>query len=68
MKRKNILREHVKAMHPRLSLRRKQADLSRDHAEQHYRYSPNHYHAGENLGPSKRPSGWYTGEDAVLKS
>jgi hypothetical protein len=43
------------------------AQLQRWHAEQHHRYSPNHYHTGVNLGPSARPPGWYTGQDAVQK-
>lgn len=41
--------------------------LSKWHAREHHRYSPNHWHAGRNDGPSSRPEGWYTGEDAVKR-
>lgn len=60
------LRQHVREMHPNMVLRRAHVDLVRDHARMHYRHSPNHYHAGANLGrPEQRPDGWYTGDDAV---
>jgi hypothetical protein len=63
-----VLRQHVIDMHGEhiRVYRRKTVDIARDHAERHYRYAPNHYHAGPNTGPSNRPPGWYTGEDAVL--
>lgn len=59
------LREHVKAMHPKLPLRRATKDLEREHGRAHHRLMPNHYHEGVNTGPDQRPRGWRTGEDAV---
>jgi hypothetical protein len=41
------------------------AQFSRWHAREHWRNSPNHYHAGGGKSPDERPPGWYTGEDAV---
>ena len=61
----NPLRAHIRAMHPWINPRRSLVLLERDHAHEHHRYLPNHYHAGTNLGPDQRPPGWRTGEDAI---
>ena len=71
------LRAHVRAMHPRMPMRRATADLSREHARQHHRLVCSHTHgpvaSEDNTGPlagpnttMRRPRGWITGQDAVL--
>ena len=61
------LRKHMKELHPNAKLPRSNADLIREHKRQHHQLSPNHIHAGVNLGPDQRPPGWTTGEDVVMK-
>lgn len=71
---KQTLFEHITTMHvtqaARSRVQRHQwtfTEMSRWHANQHHRLTPNHIHAGPNTGPDDRPIGWYTGQDAVLK-
>lgn len=65
---KQALLAHVADLHGRIPAESWTMDqVARMHAEQHHRYSTNHYHKGVNLGPDARPRGWYTGEDAVLR-
>ena len=49
------LRAHVRAMHPRMPMRRATADLSREHARQHHRLVCSHTHgpvaSEDNTGP-----------------
>lgn len=66
---KQRLMAHVAEHHgrrrlpPRLSME----GLARWHANEHHRLAfLDHYHAGPNLGPDQRPSGWRTGADAVV--
>jgi hypothetical protein len=70
------LRAHVRAMHPRMPMRRANADLAREHAREHHRLACSHTHgpvaSADNTGPLvgpgsklRRPAGWYTGRDAV---
>lgn len=62
------IRAHIIEMHSKIGVaHRKTTDVVRDHAERHYRGTPNHYHEGSNTGPSDRPAGWYTGEGAVKR-
>ena len=65
---KRVLLSHIHNMHRRRPAQGwTMAQMAKWHADQHYRYSPNHYHEGLNLGPDQRPEGWYTGEGAVTK-
>jgi hypothetical protein len=71
---KQVLFDHIQEMHgtqaARSSVKRHSwtfTEMSRWHANQHHRYTPNHYHAGPNPGADQRPIGWYTGRDAVAK-
>lgn len=62
------LRKHMAERHPHVKLPRSNADLEKAHANQHYRYSPNHHHeGGKGTGPSDRPVGWKTGEGVIEK-
>jgi len=66
---KQILRTHLRKHHVRvLTRRRPYRELSRRHAREHWQFGRmlHHYHAGTNLGPDVRPSGWYTGLDVVV--
>lgn len=67
---KQRLAAHMAERHSRVELpnRATFADLQRVHGRQHHRYHCDHYHAGPNTGPSQRPDGWYTGEDAVMRT
>lgn len=61
------LRRHMRELHPTVSRPRSNADLVREHRNQHHRYQLNHSHAGANTGPGDRPVGWTTGEDVVMR-
>jgi hypothetical protein len=67
---KQALLTHILSMHglghPRPAGHWTLERLRKWHAHTHHRFSPNHFHAGPNLGPDQRPPGWYTGADAVL--
>jgi hypothetical protein len=74
----SVLREHVREFHPRLRLRRRDEDLAREHARYHHHHHSDHTHgpvaSKNNTGPLvgygselRRPIGWYTGENAVLR-
>lgn len=65
---KQVLLVHINELHRQPPRKRMNYDeLGRWHAEQHHRFSPSHVHAGVNLGPGRRPPGWRTGADPVLK-
>lgn len=68
---------HLAELHSKVKLPAKATlqELQRIHSEQHFRYQTNHYHLpdgkGALAGPgttSRRPSGWLTGEHAVVRS
>lgn len=68
---KQFLLAHLREMHGRLPrgvAHMTYAELQREHGRQHHRLYCNHYHAGPNTGADNRPAGWYTGEDAVVRS
>lgn len=64
------IRDHVKAEHPRLKLRRSNRDLAREHGRAHLHSRFLHHYHGEaelkNRGTGHVP-GWTTGEDMVRK-
>jgi hypothetical protein len=63
---KQVLRSHIQGMHRRHPAQSwTMAQMAEWHALQHHRYSPGHFHEGENRGPGQRPPGWRTGEGAV---
>ena len=65
---KQVLSAHIAADHSRKPpAGATHAQLQAWHGEQHYRYNPNHVHAGVNLGAGARPAGWKTGEGVIKK-
>ena len=66
---KQRLWAHIREMHgknhqPKASATL--AELQRWHKREHWRNWCNHHH-GPTSGPGDRPTGWATGEDAVMK-
>jgi|SRR5215469_879938 len=70
------LRKHMREMHKNIDgLPRSNEDLQKLHSRAHHRLLCSHYHMEDNkgnlAGPNtdmRRPSGWLTGEHAVLYS
>jgi hypothetical protein len=63
---KQALLGHVEERHHQaLPASWTKARIAKWHANTHWRYSPDHYHAGSNRGPDDRPDGWETGADAI---
>lgn len=62
------LRQHMKALHPRVRLARSNADLIKQHCKEHHQFATSHTHGGTKHGggPNDRPAGWKTGEDVVM--
>ena len=62
------LRKHMETRHPRVKRPRSNADLAKVHANEHYRFAPNHDHAGgKGAGAHARPAGWTTGDEVIEK-
>lgn len=72
------LRQHVKALHPKIKPARSNADLEKQHAKEHHQYFSGHDHVDPVVGShgnpgkmgsnkSERPRGWKTGEDTIMK-
>lgn len=66
------IRQHMQELHPHVRLARSNADVVRQHMQEHYRYLPNHWHNSghgpKGLGAHDRPAGWKTGEDVVMNA
>ena len=66
------LRQHMMAFHPFVRPARSNADLIRQHKNQHYRFASNHWHDSghgpKGLGADDRPAGWTTGEDVRMNA
>lgn len=69
------LRKHIQELHSRISpVPRSNEDLVKAHGRDHHHSYGNHFHVEDNAGnlagpntDQRRPSGWVTGDHAVMR-